>query len=481
MNILFFSPTNIYSNIAEIELELMQRHVDLGDTIHQIICEGEINFCEINKTHNKFQCLYCKHKHIKSNSLISKNVTVHKLKDYIPKQNQIFMSQNYDFENIDSLKSYWFDEYLDIGYCAASYLISEYRDPFYDVSTQQEHLKLIFETILKIYQATINFLTTNQIDIVYVWNGRMPTMRPVIRAAKAVNVNFRTFNNSTSFLRYDIVENHLHHDLNATANRILQHWNNSKEAIEIKEEIARKYYQKRTLKQESKTEIVNIFVNKQDADRLPDDWDATKINIAIFNSSEDEMSSISDEWKNLLYKDQYDGLCQLIKSVEKDSNFKNYHFYLRIHPNLSGVKNKDVDRILALQSSKLTIIPADSPVSTYLLIKETNKTVTFGSSAGIEAVFMEKPSILIGKCFYRNLPGGTYQPESHAEFIEMLLLPLSALDKTAALMYGYFWSTFGTPLKYVEMKNGNWLFKGRKLRSHIIYETLKSLKGKIKK
>jgi hypothetical protein len=48
-------------------------------------------------------------------------------------------------------------------------------------------------------------------------------------------------------------------------------------------------------------------------------------------------------------------------------------------------------------------------------------------------------------------------------------------------MYGYFWSTYGTPLKYVDKNGNDWFFRGKKLRSHPVYEGLKSLKGTIKK
>lgn len=478
MKVLFFTPTNIYSNLAEIELELMQRHLDAGDEVHAIVCNGNLGFCEINPLHKKLQCLYCESKHKKSFSLLSGQIQVHNLNSYYTADVAALKT---DFANIDELKNYRYDTHFDIGYSIGSYLISEYRDPHLDITAYKNLIATLLKVSLQLYNATQHCLQQKAIEKVYVWNGRMPSMRPIIRAAASMNISFATYNVGHTANYFETFDNALIHDLSATANKIISYWNNSQLTAEQKIYAGSQFFIRRTQKALGDAAVNNRFIQNQDADKLPENWDNSKTNIAIFNSSEDEMASISDEWKNHLYADQYDGLCRLLQSIETDERFSNHHFYLRIHPNLADVKNKDVDRIMNLQSAKLTIIPASSPVSTYRLIKESNKTVTFGSSAGIEAVFMEKPSILIGKCFYRNLPGGTYQPASHQEFIEMLLQPLPALDKTAALMYGYFWSTFGTPLKYVTHENGEWLFKGKKLRSHFLYESLKTIKGKLKK
>ncbi len=480
MKVLFFTPTNIYSNLAEIELEIMQRHLDAGDEVHAIICKGNLTFCEINPAHKKLQCQYCIAKHKNMFALLDGTIHTHNLTRFYHTTEDISKLQT-DFPSIDDLKMYKWDDHFDIGYSIGSYLISEYRDPHLDITPHLPLIKTLMQTSLHLYLAVQRFLTKHKMDKVYVWNGRMPTMRPVIRAAASKKIHFATFNTASKATSFETFENSLIHDLSATATKIIHYWNNSTASVEEKTAAGAAFFIRRTQKALGDADITNRFIQNQETEKLPDNWDPAKTNIAIFNSSEDEMASISDEWKNHLYHDQYDGLCRLIHSIESDQRFINHHFYLRIHPNLSNITNADVIRITSLRSSKLTIIPATSPVSTYFLIQQSDKVVTFGSSAGIEAVFMEKPSILIGKCFYRNLPGGTYQPASHDEFIELLLQPLKALDKTAALMYGYFWSTYGTPLKYVDKKVDDWFFKGKKLRSHLLYEGLKTLKGTIKK
>ena len=480
MKVLFFTPTNIYSNLAEIELEIMQRHLDAGDEVHAIICRGNLSVCEINPTHKKLQCSYCIAKHKNMFALLDGKIQTHNLTRFYNTTEDISTLQTV-FTSIDDLKKYKWDEHFDIGYSIGSYLISEYRDPHLDITPHLPLIKTLMQTSLHLYLAVQHFLTQHKMDKVYVWNGRMPTMRPVIRAAASKQIDFATFNMGSNAGSFETFDNALIHDLSYTSTQIINYWNSSTVSLEEKTAAGSAFFIKRTQKAPGDADGINRFIQNQEIEKLPDNWDPAKTNISVFNSSEDEMASISDEWKNHLYHDQYDGLCRLITSIENNDQFNNYHFYLRIHPNLSNINNADVTRITSLRSPKLTIIPATSPVSTYFLIQQSDKVVTFGSSAGIEAVFMEKPSILLGKCFYRNLPGGTYQPASHDEFIELLLQPLKPLDKTAALMYGYFWSTYGTPLKYVSKNGEDWFFKGKKLRSSFLYEGLKSLKGKIKK
>jgi hypothetical protein len=118
-----------------------------------------------------------------------------------------------------------------------------------------------------------------------------------------------------------------------------------------------------------------------------------------------------------------------------------------MHPNLRKVDNEDVREVLRLTAPFLTVIPPDSPVSTYALLESADRVLTFGSSAGIEAVYWGTPSILAGHSLYREL-GGTYNPASHDELVTLLKSDLPPKDKTPALMFGYYYATYGMPYRY---------------------------------
>jgi hypothetical protein len=44
--------------------------------------------------------------------------------------------------------------------------------------------------------------------------------------------------------------------------------------------------------------------------------------------------------------------------------------------------------------------------------------------------------------------GGTYDPNTHAELIELLQKDLQPLNKDAALKFGFFFSSYGIPYNY---------------------------------
>jgi hypothetical protein len=205
------------------------------------------------------------------------------------------------------------------------------------------------------------------------------------------------------------------------------------------------------------------YVKDQQDGLLPREWDPTKRNVVIFNSSEDEYAAVGDEWKNPIYQRQLDGLRRIVASLAGVGS--DIHVYLRIHPNLAKVKNKDVADLLDLRADAFTVISPDDPVSTYALIRSADKVITFGSTVGIEAVFWGTPSLLAGQSFYRNL-GATYNPRSHEELMELLVARLPPKDKEPALMYGYYMNTYGLPFHYFTARDifeGE--FKGQKVES----------------
>jgi hypothetical protein len=139
---------------------------------------------------------------------------------------------------------------------------------------------------------------------------------------------------------------------------------------------------------------------------------------------------------------------------------RTFHLYVRVHPNLQGIDNADVRRLMALNADFLTMIPAAAAVSTYALMQAATTVLTFGSTIGIESVFWGKPSILAGQSYYRQL-GGCYIPTSHADLVKLLLADLAPQDPTPALIYGYYRATYGQRYRnYRATDVGRGEFKG---------------------
>jgi hypothetical protein len=128
-----------------------------------------------------------------------------------------------------------------------------------------------------------------------------------------------------------------------------------------------------------------------------------------------------------------------------------------MHPNLEGVSNDYLASFNEIRLERVTIIPPGSDISTYSLLRKCEKVLTFGSSAGIEATYWGKPSILAGITFYREL-GATYNPDTHEELIQLLRANLAPKSRESALMYGYYMKTFGRPFRHFQAEG---IHKGR--------------------
>jgi hypothetical protein len=93
------------------------------------------------------------------------------------------------------------------------------------------------------------------------------------------------------------------------------------------------------------------------------------------------------------------------------------------------------------------------------------KTITFGSTIGVEATYWGKPSILLGKSYYDQMDG-IYKPTSFEELFNLINTPkLSPKRKEDILAYGYFWSTFGNDFDHLTYQDKHHTYyKGKRIK-----------------
>ena len=228
---------------------------------------------------------------------------------------------------------------------------------------------------------------------------------------------------------YEVFENHLPHDLDAIHLAIERLWNAADPLT--REDIGRQWFIDRVNRVET---AWKSFTTAQEFGRLPENFDPSSKNIAIFCSSDDEFVAIGDKWQNGLYPNQVTAIAQIARSMLEHQPETN--LYLRVHPNLTDVDNQRKRDMLNLNFPNLTIIPPDAKCDTYQLLKSCDATVSFGSSVGIEAVYWDRPSVLLGPCLYQNLPGPV-RSTSHQHTVELLSSNLTAFDDKsgACLLY----------------------------------------------
>ena len=175
-------------------------------------------------------------------------------------------------------------------------------------------------------------------------------------------------------------------------------------------------------------------------------------NIAIFNSSIYEFAYFK-EWSEPIFGREIVALEAIATAFPK------IHFHVRIHPNLAGKENSQIRALKKFEKQgwpNLHFIWSEEKIDSYALVLACEKTIVFGSTVGVEACYLGKPSILIGRAFYEDV-GCCYHPKSREELFEYIEKKLQPKDRTAALKYGNWEKTRGELFEHYKPKD---LFSG---------------------
>lgn len=441
-HIAIFTTHPLFQRHFATELEIAQRHLNAGDTVTLLHCDGEMLACETNEEHTPARCALCRQ---------SRNIGVGSLHNTANLHRRSFLNMTdadvqdlqtltTTFTTMNDMMNYMSDNY-DIGSSVLSSVVCSLKDSALDMTLHEDLLRRYMIASFTVFRSMRNFLRREKIDTFYIFNGRMSMTRAILRACEAEGVEFYTHECGNDAQTYSTFHNAMPHGIQMMTNLMLEHWNNAADNPQ-RNAIGAAWYENR-----ARGRKVNgySFVEQQKAGLLPADRDPLKRHISIFNTGSFEYVTVGDDYTNHLYPNQIEGLRRIIASLEPHKS--ELHLTIRIHPNLAGLP-KELDPVLAMQSDFVTVVPPTSPVSTYALIQHSEKVIVFNSTVGIEAVFFEKPSILAGKTAYQDL-GGNYTPQTHEELIKLALQQdLQPKDKERALIYGYFLNTFGIPFEF---------------------------------
>lgn len=400
-------------------------------------CNGILRNCVVNKTSDRAFCKVCQFARNVGEKPYLERVKMIHIEDYVKAEKTVFPVLEYgntkDIQNIMYKGCY-------IGYGALSSYVSYTRnqEPVMDQEFRNYFDDLLKSEILLI-NSIENLFSKLSFDEVYLYNGRWADVRPVfdicLRDKIKVNVLESVNNGTTSFDR-EIYVNVLPQDISYRNGIIEKIWKESELDDEIKEKLASDFYIRRKNADFVRGDI-KVFTAEQQSDKLPDGWDTSKRNISIFNSSEDEFIALGKEWDMYqIFANQESGIKEILSAFEINTN---YHFYLRIHPNLSNVPYGYHKRLYDLEQKykNVTVIAGDSKVSTYKLIDHCEKVIVFGSSVGAEACYWRKPVILLGGTTY-YLQGLAYIPVSLEETFGLIEANLEPKPIIGALKFGFY-------------------------------------------
>jgi hypothetical protein len=432
MKILFYS---LYANFLPpfgTQLELIKKEQEKGNEIFIVRCNGAFTSCHANLKHHPFKCARCVERSDFAFYLLG-----------IPKQNIFSITSTEkskqfitpSFSTTDELLNYSYDGY-QIGRGVASTIISRSRDLELSTAKYGELIDMYMRMAIDSLESLKTVIKQIKPDVAYVYNGRQPEDRPLILLCEKQKIDYYSYVSGSNSQKYRLLKNGVVHYLKSVqndVNELLQEADISN--VDINKEGAAWFD---SIFLNSNKDLPD-FTKTQIKGKLPIGFDTNLLNVAIYNSSEDEIKTF-DDWRNLLYNNQNDAIREICKAF---SPFPFVKLYLRIHPNLKGVKNLQMKEIDAMNFSNLVIIDASSDISTYSLMDACEKIITFGSSTGPEATHRGKPSILLGKSFYDHLDC-VYNPKNYIELIDLILdndlMPKPAIN---ARKFGFYLANHG--------------------------------------
>lgn len=434
------------------DLELIQRHLDRGDRVTVVTCDGALPVCDINWHHDLHKCRHCQRNAEHGLSLLSSNVEsrmevqLERLKlSALPGWTEPTQAHEIEgFNEHETLKQ-WYVGTFDVGMAVLSSLITRKKQHDVPLRANLPRSRPLAEASLRLYRAVLNLIDERPVDLAYIYNGRIAPMRAIVRACQAHSVQFYTHDRGCDLNHYATFENALPHDLELFTRDMQRAWEAA--PTQEREGIAERWYLGRA---GGHGGAWYSFISDQKQGQLPANWEEVSgRKIGIFTSSEHEFAAIGSQWIHPLFEKQIEGLKFICEQLRKEGRAGNLHLYIRVHPNQANSHHSERDAIDNLADEHVTVIPAQSPVSTYDLLAACDTVMSFGSTTGIEASFYGTPSVLAGISFYRGM-GATYDPQTTHELIELLKRPLEPKARSAAIKYGFFQATRGERFRYYQ-------------------------------
>lgn len=431
-----FESNIIVQNRFFVTLENAQRLAEKGEDVNLIYCDGKtISQCWINWRGDKRMCIICNMYRKCFFSTLSPKIKLIPYSRFFPRRLEEYNDLSFQYQSISEIKKLTY-EGVKIGLAALSSYISPTRNlyPLLDADFRNH-----FDATLKSAVITTDIvrqaLKTFMPDSVGIFNSRFTVSRPIYDTCKSKGTDvvvYETSGNAVNGRSLTYFYNNTPHNIEYGTAQTLAFWNSPALPLEEKVALAEHFFLSR------RNAVVagdKVYVKEQVEGLLPDNWDNTKHNIVIFNSSEDEYASLGDEFEENIFPSQYQGIKYLFELFKDRTDF---HIYLRVHPNLKEVGYAYHHALYDLEkiSSNVTVIQASSPISTYALLDNAEKVIVFGSTTGYEAAYWGKPVILLSNCAY-SLLDICYIPGGKEDIESLILSDLKPKDKLGALQMAY--------------------------------------------
>ena len=480
-----FCNTGHYIELFEIQLEIAQRHLDSGDHVHFVVCDGSVPCCEINLEKNLDTCLHC---------IGRRNDGLSKLSDKVKKIGLLSLltlndltqirSLRSEFQNLEELQNYkvW---NFEIGKCVYSSVADIHRQYRPEVNRYQNEISRLIKGSGRAFLAFKRYIKEYSPSCVYVFNGRHALEFPVLAACKQAGISFTTHEQAYNggFILCPNTQPQDHKLQIRIANEL---WDSQKVSLEEKRRIGKLFFSEKLGLRQGRISIehrdgkstitknrIGALDNVNYQKKLPPSWNPSDHNVLIFQSSIFESSTAPEFYTHKkVYENQLLGIEAILRDCYASN--PNIRFFLRLHPifNLWGESSQDLRDFLMLENKfkNLFIIKPKEDYCSYHLMENASKVIAFISTTAIEAAYRKVPTIVLEEhtvSYFKCV----HTPSNHREVISLITdLNLPPKDTTDCLKYGYYVLSAGIIPKYFK-RNPNksyeedWgLFKGQKLQ-----------------
>ena len=447
---LFLSLQGISPLHQATEAELLHRRLAAGHRVAVLHCGACLRTCSLNSTHNLLGCAVCDARAL---------TTARRLGVPTRQLDPRLMPETYGGALPPTVKGLLDLTYegVNIGRGVVSSTISILRE--YLLDPQGQHRELLELQCCNAIGALRNYqrvLDELRPDEVILFNGRHSELWPMVELCRQRGIDYVCHERGGSIHLYQEFRNSLPHSI-ATRRRLMNElWELT--PAETRAARATQWYESKRRGQNTDD---RSYLDGMDRGALPAGFDGGKHNIVVFNSSEDEMQAIA-EWQTPLFRQQNEVIVQLLDVLRGRDDL---HVYVRMHPNLAGLRNTQTRELYALRQDNLTLLAPTDPVDTYALLEAADVVLSFASTVGIEATYWGTPSVLYGRAFYEG-EGAVHHPGSFAELLQTLTFSgLQPPSRDRALKYGLFVSHYGEPYRYARVEGPKTAYVGdEKLR-----------------
>jgi hypothetical protein len=271
-----------------------------------------------------------------------------------------------------------------LGMAVSSFLISLTKDSNPKLETYRKLISNLESTYFQIYNYLSSLGLNNVEDEIWICNGRPFHERTVVEYARknSIPIKYYEIGGEGSNQERWILHNNSPHDRISHQDSIKEYFNDSDPNLGLIHE----WFQSQLPGGE------NVFAKKFKSYTEIESLDNYFV---YFSSSDDEVSAISLDW-NSSWENQLNAVNALIKYFATKPELK---LVIRVHPNQDNKSKYDKNKWKALvsDSSNVFIYNYDSNIDSYQLLSKAKGVITYGSTIGVEAAFLKKPSALLAR------------------------------------------------------------------------------------